>query len=105
MYKIIKTNGDVVTVTEKLNFIKQGSNGIYYSSDEKDAQGIATNNKVYNLLGREAMANCETVVVVEIDGGACIIEGENQQTETDGIIVDHEYRLIMVELGVTENVI
>ena len=101
MYKIIK-NGEVVAITEKLNFIKQGENGVYYSCTEKEAQGVAVKNKPYNLLGREAMAELETVIAVKVDAGEILYTGETEQTDTDAIVIDHEYRLTLLELGAIE---
>ena len=101
MYKIIK-DGAIVAMTEQLNFIKKEADGVFYACTESEAQGIAVNNTAYNLLGREEMAECETVIAVKVDGGACILEGENNQTETDALIVDLEYRMALYEMGVSE---
>ena len=101
MYKIIK-EGKAIATTEKLNFIKQSEKGIYISCNETEAQGVAVNNKAYNLIGRQAMNECETVSIFEFDGGASIQTGEENQTATDTLIVDHEYRLTLIEMGVTE---
>ena len=101
MYKIIK-DGVVIATTEKLNFIKQSASGIFVSCDESDAQGVAVKNTAYNLVGREPMNECETVAAFEVDGGACIQENGENQTETDTLVVDHEYRLTLLEMGVAE---
>lgn len=99
MYKIIK-DGKTIAITEKLNYIKLSSNGVYVSSDEREAQGVAHNNTPYNLIGRAPMEGCETVFVVEVDGGECIYTGDIKQTDADALIVDHEYRIILIEMGV-----
>lgn len=101
MYRIIK-NGEEIAITEKLNFIRQTTAGVFVSCTEREAQGVAVKNTAYNLVGREAMANCETVAIIEVDGGAHIQTGETSQTEADALIVDHEYRLTLLEMGVTE---
>lgn len=104
MYAIIK-DGEQIAITEKLNYITQNKNGVFVSSTESDAQGVAVNNIPYNIAGRGKMADCESVVIFEIDGGRCIETGNENQHETDTLVVDHEYRLTLLELGVTENVI
>lgn len=101
MYKIVK-DGKTVAITEKLNFIKQSESGVFVGCSEREAQGVAVKNTPYNLFGRGGMNGCETVAVLEVDGGACIHTGDESQNETDALIVDHEYRLTLIELGVTE---
>ena len=101
MYKIIK-DGEEIAITEKLNYIKQTASGVFVGCTEKEAQGVAVKNTAYNLLGREPMNECETVIAIEVDGGEHIKTGEESQTETDVLVVDHEYRLTLLELGVTE---
>ena len=99
MFKLIK-NGKVFAITENLTHIKQSRNGVYVICTEEEAQGIAYKNMPYNLLGREPMAELETVIAVEVDGGECIYTGDIKQTDADALIVDHEYRLILIETGV-----
>lgn len=101
MFKIIK-DGNEIAITEKLNYIKQNTNGVYISCNETEAQGVAVKNTPYNLFGRENMDGCETVIAVEVDGGEHIQTGEASQNETDVMVVDHEYRLTLIELGVVE---
>ena len=101
MYKIIK-DGEQIAITEKLNFIKQAENGVFYNCDEKEAQGVAVNNTPYNIFGRAPMTANDTVLIIEVDGGKCIQDGDESQSETDTLVIDHEYRLTLIELGVTE---
>ncbi len=101
MYKIIK-DGEEIAITEKINYIKQNTNGVFVSCTEREAQGVAVRNTAYNLLGRGGMSNCETVIAIEVDGGEHIQSGEASQTETDVLVVDHEYRLTLLEMGVAE---
>ena len=100
MYQII-LNGAVIAITEKVNYIRQDG-AVYVGCDEAEAQGVAVKNKPYNLLGREPMGEIESVVIFEVDGGRHIETGENSQTETDVLVIDHEYRLTLLELGVLE---
>lgn len=99
MYRLIK-DGKVFAITENLTFIRQSNNGVYVICAEEKAQGIAHKNVPYNLLGREPMAGLETVIAVEVDGGECIHNGDVNQTDADALIVDHEYRITLIELGV-----
>ena len=98
MFKVIK-DGKEIAITEKLNYIKQNTNGVFVSCNEREAQGVAVHNTAYNLLGRGGMVDCDVVTVFEIDGGANIQSGETSQTETDVLVVDHEYRLTLLEMG------
>jgi hypothetical protein len=100
MFKIIK-DGEQIGITEKLHYIYQKENGVFYECDSKEAQGIAWKGTPYNLRGRAPMAVNETVIVIEVDGGEHIHDGENNQYESDALIVDHEYRLTLIELGVS----
>ena len=101
MYKVYK-NGEEIAITEKLNYIKQNAAGVFITCEEKEAQGVAVQNTAYNLVGREKMDGCDTVTIMYIDGGEHIHTGEASQNETDVLIVDHEYRLTLLELGVNE---
>ena len=101
MYKITK-DGDVIAYAEKLNYIKQKENGVFVSCTEKEAQGVAVNNTAYNIAGRQEMTGCETVAIFDVDIGEYIQHGEECQTETDALVIDHEYRITLLELGVNE---
>lgn len=101
MYNV-KKDGEIIAMTEKLHFIKQSKNGIFVKCDEKDAQGIAVKNTPYNLLGREPMTGCETVLVFEIDAGEHLKNSDENQLVSDALVIDHEYRLTLLEMGVTE---
>lgn len=101
MYKVIK-NGVEIAITDELTFIKQTADSVFVLCTEDEAQGVAVRNTPYNLLGRGGMTDCETVVVAKVDGGEHIEAGEASQLETDVLVVDHEYRLTLLELGVVE---
>lgn len=102
MYQIIK-DGETVAITEKLHFIKQDTSGIFKACNEREAQGIAVNNTPYNLIGREAMNGCETVAILEVDGGASIQTGEQQQTALAALLIEVKYKQTLYDLGVCEN--
>ena len=81
MYRIIK-DGASIGLTENLNFIKQAENGCFILCPEPNASGIVFEGTAYHLLGREALAECETVCLEEVDGGSEI----TRAAETGGII-------------------
>ena len=99
MFKIIK-DGKTIAITEQLIYIRQKETGVFVACEEQAAQGVAVNNTAYNIFGREEMKGCETVAIMEVDGGGCIFTGDEDQTETDTMIVEHEYRLTILEMGV-----
>lgn len=68
MYRIIK-DGASIGLTENLNFIKQAENGCFILCPEPNASGIVFEGTAYHLLGREALAECETVCLEVVDGG------------------------------------
>ena len=101
MYKIIK-DGALVAQTEAPNYVRRQENGHFGLCEERDAQGIVHNGTVYHLHGREALEGQETVVLGEFDAGA---EMENTRTaveDADAMNVDQEYRLTLLELGISE---
>ncbi len=109
MYKIIK-GADVIGIVEKPRYIKK-IDGIYVEADETDAQGVAFHSVPYNLPGGE-MEGLETVLVTEVDGGEYILSQQNtvdtmskNSADTDAMLVDQEYRLTLLELGLTETAV
>ena len=69
MFRIIKTNGTELGVTESVNYIKIHKNGCYTTATRADAIGVAYNSVAYNLIGHDDIADTDTVIVCEIDGG------------------------------------
>ena len=107
MYQIINVeDGSQIAVVESFLYITKAKNGSFVQCDKKDARGIAVNGTAYSLLGKEKMSNAvATVVANKVDGGV-YAEQTDQNTEdaTDllDLSVDHEYRLTMLELGLSE---
>lgn len=81
MYKIIKTDGTELGLTDSVQYIKVNENGSYSPAMQKDAfgvayidaVGVAYRGIVYNLVGHEEIQGADTVVVSEIDGGKIIV--------------------------------
>jgi len=90
-------------MTEAPTYIKQARNGCYILCPEPEASGIAFAGTTYHLLGREGMEDVETVMLEEIDAGAEIQATRQQAADADGMIVDQEYRLTLLELGLADN--
>lgn len=61
LYKFLKLDGTYIgTVIEPI-YIKLLGNGYYGICSEKEAEGVAINNKPYHLEGREGLEDLETV--------------------------------------------
>lgn len=106
MYQIIK-NGKVVALTDSVCYIKvegvtETEAPRFVPCDEEEAQGVAVNGRVYSLFGCTLVPDLDEVIVHKKDGGKCIAKAEENAAQTDALVVDHEYRLILLEMGVAE---
>lgn len=102
MFRIIKA-GAGIGLTENLNYIKKAENGCYILCPEHDASGIVFEGVAYHLLGRAAMDELETVSLEQADAGTEISKAKSAVEDADALNVDQEYRLTMLELGISEN--
>lgn len=102
MFRIIKA-GAGIGLTENLNYIKKAENGCYILCPEHDASGIVFEGVAYHLLGRAAMDELETVSLEQADAGTEISKAKSAVEDADTLNVDQEYRLTLLELGVSEN--
>lgn len=101
MYKIIK-DGGCIGMTEAPTYIKQAANGCYILCPEPEASGISFAGTVYHLLGREPLDGAESVMLQATDTGAELAATNVAVEDADAMNVDQEYRLTLLELGVTE---
>lgn len=69
MYRIIKTDGTELGVTDSVNYIKLNTNGSYTTAKKDEAIGVAYRSVAYNLIGHEDIIDAETVIVSETDAG------------------------------------
>ena len=69
MFRIIKTNGTELGITESVHYIKIHANGCFTTATKADAIGVAFRSVAYNLIGHEEIADAETVIVSETDAG------------------------------------
>lgn len=102
MFRIIKA-GAGIGLTENLNYIKKAENGCYILCPEHDASGIVFEGVAYHLLGRAAMDELETVSLEQADAGTEISKAKSAVKDADAFNVDQEYRLTLLELGISEN--
>ena len=93
MYKIITNTGETY-LTEKPNFIRKHENGCFVLTDEEMAEGVAYHSTPYLFS--------DGAICYEVDKGADIIETEKTVSDNDAMNVDQEYRLTLLELGLTE---
>ena len=104
MYRITRANnGESLGMTEAPTYIKQHENGCYVLCPEPEASGIAFAGEPYRLLGREApegMGKLDAVMLEETDAGPMVAAAHNLSADIDGLTVDHEYRITLLELGV-----
>lgn len=100
MYKIIKNN-HIITFVDNPIFVRQLSNGNYSPVDEKRATGIVVNDVIYAFNG-SVLEGKESVSIEEINNGTKFYEVDQIQDNMDELLIDQEYRLTLLELGVTE---
>ena len=93
MYKIQTPTGESI-LTEKVNSIRIHRNGVYLLTDVNHAEGVAHHGTPY--LFKDGAICCE------VDKGADILETEKTVSDNDAMNVDQEYRLTLLELGLTE---
>ena len=93
MYRITTPSGASI-LTEKVNYIRVHKNGVYLLTDVNHAEGVAYYGTPYLFA--------DGAQVCEVDKGADILETEKTVSDNDAMNVDQEYRLTLLELGLTE---
>ena len=108
MYRFIK-DGNQLALIERPRFIKIQPNGYFGLCEEKDAQGVIINDIAYSIEDR--LEDRLSVSYEKVNVGELIMALEaltdnftTIQNQMDEITVDHEYRLVLLELGVAEEV-
>lgn len=76
-------------------------NGCFILCPERDAQGISFAGEVYHLFGRNKIGK-ESVLLERIDSGGVLFDMDSRLADTDAMTVDQEYRITLLELGITE---
>lgn len=105
MYKIKSTSsGADLGMTEAPTYVRKTSNGCFAICPEPEAQGICFAGTVYNMLGRQAMTGVENTVMLEpVDAGELQAAANTAIRDADAMNVDQEYRLTLLELGITDD--
>lgn len=105
MYKIVKaSDGTVLALTEDVTYIKQADNGCYILCPEPDASGISYAGTPYHLLGRGSLGDdVESVMLEPTDIGSWVLTTKTAIDDADALNVDQEYRLTLLELGITDD--
>ena len=93
MYRITTPSGESI-LTEKVNYIRVHKSGTYLLTDVSHAEGVAYHGTPYLFA--------DGAICYEVDKGADILETEKTVSDNDAMTVDQEYRLTLLELGLTE---
>ena len=93
MYKIITNTGETY-LTEKPTFIRKHENDCFVLTDINHAEGVAYHGTPYLFA--------DGAICYEVDKGADILATEKTVSDNDAMSVDQEYRLTLLELGLTE---
>lgn len=93
MYRLTTPQGESY-LTEKVNYIRVHTSGVYLLTDVNHAEGVAYQGTPY-LFADGAM-------VCEVDAGEAMQTTEKTVSDNDAMNVDQEYRLTLLELGLNE---
>ena len=98
MYKIITPSGETF-LTEKVTYVRQHKSGVFLITDQQRAEGVGYQGNFYLFADG---AQCH-----EFDGADEIrrLSIENAelkavQADTEEMVIDHEYRMMMLESSV-----
>ncbi len=102
MYRIINTQGDELGMVDHVLYIKIPKSGCFAPCKQEEAIGVALNSTPYNLLGHKDIEGADTVIVSQCDGGELMGSLDKVAQDTGAMLADQEYRLTLLELGVSE---
>lgn len=74
MYKITKSNGTELGVTDSVLFIRKSPEGTLVEASEADAVGVAFEGTAYNLPGHSEIEDADTVVLTPTTVGEYLKE-------------------------------
>ncbi len=80
MYRIIKSDGTELGVTDHVNYIKIGKSGDFTMADEETAIGIAHRSVAYNLIGQDVIEGADSVIVQRDDSGNVFVSVDKMAT-------------------------
>lgn len=67
MFRIYSNDNKLLGLTDKLSYVRKGTNDCLMLCEESQAQGIVYNGEVYGLNGVDALADKTTVYTEEVD--------------------------------------
>ena len=82
--------------TERLLWVRLQPNGVYILCDETEGQGVILDGEIYHVDGREKIDK-PTIYLYWQDDVTAVSEATEGM---EALVVDQEYRLILLELGV-----
>lgn len=103
MYRVIK-GGECIGMTEAPVYIRLAENGCFNLCEKEEATGIAFEGSPYTLSGNPLMDGTESVMLEHVDAGTKLSDAETALADADAMNADQEYRLTLLELGITEEV-
>lgn len=98
MYKIIKDGAVIVTVNTP-TWVKLQDNSYFGLCSEKEAQGIVVDGNVYSISGKTELDGKEAVILCNVSEISYQLELKKENSMTANYVVDLDFRLSMVELG------
>lgn len=69
MFRITKTDGTELGITDSVLYIKIGASGCFTPTTKENAIGVAFKSVAYNLIGHSEIENADTVEVSSVDIG------------------------------------
>lgn len=109
MYMITNSTGTIGYTDSPEWCYKLSSGSPQVVRDRSQATGVIYQGTVYNLPGHSDFEDAETATVSEIDSGRALTELLGKVTQAaadaddrDELLVDQEYRLTLLELGLNE---
>lgn len=81
MYTILQ-NGELLAFCDKPRYVRiKEESGAWVEAEEKDAEAIAINGELYNLIGKNTVADAPQVVVKNGDAAEYIFGNRAQITQ------------------------
>ena len=100
MYRIIKSDGTELGITDKVLYVKiKGNTGNYVPCSVDEAMGVAFNGTAYGLVDRVGMEGIESVVVSKFDVGNSIFLMQQDILDNAEMLLNMQYESDMESIG------